>query len=195
MKAIADGKASDAYALIERAKAMADLLETGSVVERMRILNELLARVAVGTQTVEIVLRASGSLTEVKKADGGDQSIVVPVALKRCGQAMRLIVQGPHAPKARETNPHLVALLAKSHRWFDALKSGQSPSILSIAKAHGVESSDVTQTVYLAFLAPDIVERLVRGDHPEWLGVRRLLAMAPLPTEWAEQRRVLGLDG
>ena len=194
MRTIADGNASDAYALIERAKAMADLLETGSVVERMRILNELLARVAVEMQTVEIVLRAGVSLNEVKSADGSDQSIVVPVALKRCGQAMRLIVQGPHAPKAREINPHLVALLAKSHRWFEALKSGQSPSILSIAEAHGVESSDVTQTVYLAFLAPDILERLVRGDHPEWLGVRRLLAMAPLPVEWAEQRRVLGLD-
>jgi site-specific DNA recombinase len=119
----------------------------------------------------------------------------VPVALKRCGQAMRLIVHGPHAPKARESNPHLVALLAKSHRWFEALKSGQSPSILSIAEAHGVEISDVTQAVYLAFLAPDIVERLIRGDHPDWLGVRRLLAMAPLPMEWTEQRRVLGMDG
>ena len=53
----------------------------------------------------------------------------------------------------------------------------------------------MTQAVYLAFLAPDIVERLVRGDHPEWLGVRRLLAMALLPIEWAEQRRGLGLDG
>ncbi len=98
-------------------------------------------------------------------------------------------------PKAREINRHLLALLAKSHRWFEALKAGQSPSILSIAGAHGVESSDATQAVYLALLAPDIVERLVRGDHPEWLGVRQLLAMAPLPMEWAEQRRVLGMDG
>ena len=53
----------------------------------------------------------------------------------------------------------------------------------------------MTQAVYLAFLAPDIVERLVRRDHPDWLGVRRLLAMAPLPMEWVEQRRALGTDG
>ena len=160
----------------------------------MQILNELLVRVAVGAVTVEIVLRTGAPLPGIEKADDNVHSIVVPVALKRCGQAMRLIVQGPHATKAREINPHLVALLAKSHRWFEALKSGQSSSILSIAEAHGVESSDVTQAVYLAFLAPDIVERLARGDHPEWLGVRRLLAMAPLPMEWAEQRRVLGLN-
>jgi site-specific DNA recombinase len=154
----------------------------------------MLVRVAVGLESVEIVLRTGAPLTGIETANGDAHSIVVPVALKRCGQAMRLILQGPHAPKAREINPHLVALLVKSHRWFEALKSGQSPSIRSIAEAHGVERSDVTQAVYLAFLAPDIVERLVRGDHPEWLGVRRLLAMAPLPMEWAEQRRVLGLD-
>jgi site-specific DNA recombinase len=191
----AQGTASETHALIERGTSMAGLLESGSPAERTRILNELLVRVVVGAQTVEIVLRMGAPLTGIERAKGDVHSIVVPVALKRCGQAMRLIVQGPNAPKAREINPHLVALLAKSHRWFEALKSGQSPSIRSIAEAHGVESSDVTQAVYLAFLAPDIVERLVRGDHPEWLGVRRLLAMVPLPMEWLEQRQVLGLDG
>ena len=193
-RAIGEGTAGETHALIERAMAMAELLESGSPSKRTRILNELLVRVAVGAETVEIVLRTGAPLTGIETAKGDVYSIVVPVALKRCGQAMRLIVQGSHAPKAREINPHLVALLAKSHRWFETLKSGQSPSIRSIAEAHGVESSDVTQTVYLAFLAPDIVERLVRGDHPEWLRVRRLLAMAPLPMEWTEQRRVLGLD-
>ena len=43
------------------------------------------------------------------------------------------------------------------------------------------------------FLAPDIVERIVAGDHPAWLGTKRLLAMAPLPLDWAEQGRVLGM--
>ena len=41
--------------------------------------------------------------------------------------------------------------------------------------------------LYLAFLAPDIVEKFVRGEQPIELGVKRLLAMAPLPMDWAEQ--------
>ena len=89
----------------------------------------------------------------------------------------------------------MIALLAKAQRWFAALTTGAQPSVTAIAAEHGMASSDVTNTVYLAFLAPDIVERIVAGDHPVWLGTKRLLAMAPLPLDWSEQRRVLGMGG
>ena len=86
-----------------------------------------------------------------------------------------------------------MALLTRANRWFAALRSGESDSILSLAKLHRQAGRDVTRTIYLAFLAPDIVERLARGEQPIGLGVRRLLAMSPLPMDWAEQRRALGL--
>jgi hypothetical protein len=86
-----------------------------------------------------------------------------------------------------------VALLAKAQRWFTSLSSGRSDSVLSIAQEHRLASADVTRVVYLAFLAPDIVQTIVRGEQPIELNVKRLLAMAPLPMDWAEQRRVLGL--
>jgi hypothetical protein len=67
--------------------------------------------------------------------------------------------------------------------------------VLSIAQEHRLASADVTRVVYLAFLAPDIVQTIVRGEQPPIeLNVKRLLAMAPLPMDWAEQRRVLGFD-
>ena len=64
---------------------------------------------------------------------------------------------------------------------------------MSLADEQGQAGRDITRTIYLAFLAPDIVERFARGEQPIGLGVRRLMAMSPLPMEWAEQRRVLGL--
>ena len=63
-----------------------------------------------------------------------------------------------------------------------------------LAKAHRIASSEVTNVIYLAFMAPDLVQRIVEGDHPQWLGTKRLLAMAPLPLDWREQRRALGMD-
>ncbi|MGA2795408.1 MAG: recombinase family protein, partial [Roseiarcus sp.] len=42
----------------------------------------------------------------------------------------------------------------------------------------------------LAFLAPDIVKAAVNGTLPRGFGVSRL---TDLPTNWAEQRRALGL--
>jgi site-specific DNA recombinase len=95
--------------------------------------------------------------------------------------------------EAKVPDAALVALLARAHRWFGALLSGRHESIMALAKVEGQGGRDITGTIYLAFLAPDIVERFVRGEQPIGLGVRRLMAMSPLPMDWGEQRRALGL--
>jgi site-specific DNA recombinase len=66
---------------------------------------------------------------------------------------------------------------------------------LSIAQEHGLASAEVTRVIYLAFLAPDIVERIVRGEQPIEMNIKSLLAAAPLPMDWTAQRPVLGFDG
>jgi len=43
----------------------------------------------------------------------------------------------------------------------------------------------------LAFLAPDIVERIVTGDHAATLTPERLRKACPLPRGWDEQRVLL----
>lgn len=120
--------------------------------------------------------------------------IEVPAQLKRCGLAVRLIVKASNEGNTRTPDSRLVTLLAKAQRWFKSLSSGQADSVLSIAQEHRLESRDVTRVIYLAFLAPDIVQRIVRGHHPANLCVKRLLTMAPLPLDWGEQRRLLGFD-
>ena len=47
--------------------------------------------------------------------------------------------------------------------------------------------------IWLAFLAPDIVEKISRGQQPAELTSTKLLAMVPLPDNWAEQRSLLGM--
>ena len=66
--------------------------------------------------------------------------------------------------------------------------------MLAIAQEHGLARRDVTRVIYLAFLAPDVVQRMVRGEQPIELNGKTLLSMAPLPLDWNEQRRVLGFD-
>ena len=87
-----------------------------------------------------------------------------------------------------------VALLATAEsgkEYGDAVQYARRyAELLTAAQEDG---RDVTRTVYLAFLAPDIVDCIIRGEQPIGLGVRRLLAMAPLPMDWVEQRKVLGL--
>ena len=113
--------------------------------------------------------------------------------------AVRLIVRAPgELPgpgSGRGSDPKLVALVAKAHDWFDRLASGRSDSVEAIARDAKVTGSYVTRVIYVAFLAPDIVHRIVRGEHSPELTSDRLMRMVPLPQAWDEQRKVLGLTG
>ena len=163
-------------------------------VDRIELLKRLVTRIEVASNSIEIAVRTDGLWLDDDSTinDESATSIVVPVQLKRCGMAVRLIVRAPG--KVREPDPRLVALLAKAQRWFARLSSGQCSSVLSIAQEHGLASKEVTRVIYLAFLAPDVVQRIVLGEQPVELNIKRLLAMAPLPMDWAEQRRVLGFE-
>ena len=52
----------------------------------------------------------------------------------------------------------------------------------------------ISRVLPLAFLAPDIIEAIVHGRQPVCLTARYLKRLKPLPTSWAEQRRVLGFE-
>jgi len=44
----------------------------------------------------------------------------------------------------------------------------------------------------LAFLAPDLVERILDGEETEGLNATQLKTLGELPLLWAEQRQLLG---
>jgi site-specific DNA recombinase len=164
LMALIEGVDADvAHSRLQGAAALAQRLGAGA--DRIEILNRLVARIAVAQSSIEIGVR-----TEViwlggpgKAEEESVTTIVVPVQLKRCGMAVRLIVRAPYVGKPRTPDPRLVTLLAKAQRWFTSLSSGRSDSVLSIAQEHRLASADVTRVVYLAFLASDIGKRSM--DH------------------------------
>ena len=64
---------------------------------------------------------------------------------------------------------------------------------LAIAKEENIGSSYVTRLVYLGCLSPDIVETILSGRQPPELSAERLVRMVPLPLDWREQRKLLGM--
>lgn len=120
--------------------------------------------------------------------------IQVPVVLKRCGMAVRLIVRAT-GQSERRPDPNLIGLIAKADDWFAKLSSGQRDSVAAIAQEEQVSSSYVSRLIQLAFLAPDIVHLIHRAEQPVELNARQLIRMVPLLLAWAEQRKVLGLTG
>jgi site-specific DNA recombinase len=190
--AVPQPSATDTKRLFEAATQNAGVLSTGRSADRIRALNALVAHVTVGQCELEIGVSLAGLQGTTSTDEPRVHAIVVPVQLRLGNHAMRLVVRD-QSTESSAPDAGLVALLTRANRWFAALRSGESDSIESLAKEHRQAGRDVTRTIYLAFLAPDIVERLARGEQPIGLGVGRLVAMSPLPMNWAEQRRALGL--
>jgi hypothetical protein len=173
---------------------LASALKSEAAARRIEVLKRVLARVIVMSECIEVEVHTAmiWASQDQRCADDPTASVIVPVRLKRCGRAVRLIIEGQTEAKARGFDPGLIALVAKAHHWFSALSSGQYGSVLAIANKQAMEGRDVTRILYLAFLAPDIVQRIARGEQPMGLSTKRLLAQAPLPLLWDEQRRLLG---
>jgi site-specific DNA recombinase len=117
---------------------------------------------------------------------GGSTGIIVtPAALGRTRTKLALVVPG-----ASTANPDhsLIAGVAQARGWLKDLTSGQRTSLQDLADASGVTPAYVRRLIGAAFLAPDLVTRIVEGRQPSWLTLARFITMLPLPSDWAEQR-------
>jgi site-specific DNA recombinase len=65
--------------------------------------------------------------------------------------------------------------------------------MVEVARRDGVGKQYVSRLVRLAFLAPEIVERIVAGRQPPELTAQALRTRRfDIPVDWAAQRRALG---
>lgn len=172
------------------------------------LVHQLVERITVSTTQLQIIVRLETLGIEAGRAAGSTSDscpdeqpsirttvLTLPIQLKRCGMAMRLIVDARGKRDCRGPDPKLVALLTKANQWFARLTAGESSSILSIAQSEKVSSSYVVRVLYLAFLAPDIARAIARGENPITLNAKQLLRSVPLPMGWTEQRERLGFAG
>lgn len=191
--------ATVAHGRLRVAAAAGALLETAIASQQIEVLSRLVKRITVRKDSIGIDVRvASIWSAEVTSSDEEEEIalIEVPVQLKRCGMAVRLIVRPAGESATRGVDAKLVALISKAHEWFERLSSGRCDSVQAIAQQEQIASSSyVTRVIYLAFLAPDIVQRIVRGEQPVDLTADRLIRMGPLPVAWEDQRVLLGMSG
>ena len=85
----------------------------------------------------------------------------------------------------------LIEALRDAHRWLDELLSDPRLTFESIASREGKSERSIRMTLWLAFLAPEIVKAVVEGRLPRGFGLKRLV---DLPMAWPDQWRALGLQ-
>ena len=103
---------------------------------------------------------------------------------------MRLVIDSREPPPAK-ADPILLKEIARAHRCFQALLTRRVASIAELAALEGVDERYVSNVLPLAFLAPEIVEAIVRGAQPADLTATKLVRRIDLPLDWQAQKQAL----
>jgi hypothetical protein len=161
-----------------------------SFVERVEMRPDFI-RITICVRKLTVLLGAADASSPGADAAGNIAAIDLPHQLKRRGVEARLIVGNGRDREPRPDNS-LIMLIAKAHRWLDQLTSGNASSITALAAAENEDRNEISRYLPLAFLAPDIVENILRGTQPADLTVEKLRRMGSLPHQWDVQRTFLG---
>jgi DNA invertase Pin-like site-specific DNA recombinase len=113
-----------------------------------------------------------------------------PIRLK--ARASEVLVVAPKGlSPSRPSDPALIKAVARAHRWRELITKGKVTEIEEIAQIESLTPRYVRRILNLAFLAPDIVEAILRGDSPPTLMQQDL--QKGVPADWREQREALGI--
>lgn len=112
--------------------------------------------------------------------------VVIPLAIrKRNGRPKILPPDDMDRRDGRTQDPHVLRAIARAWRWRRQLESGAASTIQDIAAAEKLSDRYVGRLVRLAYLSPQVLERLVIHRMPPALSLAELIALADRP--WAEQ--------
>lgn len=103
----------------------------------------------------------------------------------------RLRIEGDVGSR-RAPDRSMLRLIARAHRYREMLLTAHDTSMLELAAAAGVGRPNFCRVVRLGFLAPQIVQAILRGRHPPDLTAKRLSLHVTLPNAWTDQMARLG---
>ena len=117
-----------------------------------------------------------------------------PICVARRGRALKLILKDATAKEAIP-DPNLVQVLLDSRRRKKAYLDSDTPKTIGqIAAQEGIDAGDVSRSMQLAFLAPDIVRAILDGRQPVELTATKLSRLERLPLLWDDQRVALNMS-
>ena len=159
------------------------------------MLTDRIQRIDVLQDVLNIHLKMSQAEREKSKGKSEDALIISIAWTKPTSYSRRQILSksdnaSGNRPMRCETRSKLLKKIAQGKFWLDRLVSDRSESIRATAKRHAVSEKTILSTLSLALLAPDIVDAAIDGRLPRNLTATHMLN---LPSDWHEQRKLLGL--
>lgn len=88
-----------------------------------------------------------------------------------------------------EVDGALARAVARAHEWLELIVSGRVPNARALAKNSGFDERYVGRILPLAFLAPDLTERILDGGSSDTIALSD--CPGDLPLDWQQQRTML----
>lgn len=90
--------------------------------------------------------------------------VVIPFTIRRRnGRPKVLPPETVTARQARAQDPHILKAIGRAWAWRRKLESGEMATVGEIAKAEKVTDRFISRTMRLAYLSPEVLERLLVG--------------------------------
>ncbi len=197
-------KAEETALALDGARKLGQALAEADPAEQDRKLRPLVKQVIIRDE--DLVIRfdrdafrealgmADESTTTIRAGQDGPPTahpeITIPIRIRTRGVEMKLILPGADGDLIpRNPDPALIRAVARAHKWFESLKTGEAPSVGAIARAEGVTTSYVSRTLRLAFLSPHLVEQILNGTQPPDMTTDYLMTAGNVPERWEGQRK------
>ena len=112
--------------------------------------------------------------------------VFIPIAFKRKNGRPKILAPDvdPHF-QARVQSPHILRALGRAWSWRRKLETGEAATIQDIARAEKVSTQFVGPIMRLAYLSPDVLERLLLWREAPSATLLQMVEATYLP--WAEQ--------
>ena len=113
--------------------------------------------------------------------------IVIPLTIKRRNGRPRILPPADieAAAEGSMADPKLLRAIARAWDWRRRLERGEAATLKDIAQAEGVTVPFISRFLRLAYLSPEILERLLIQRQPCALSLDKLAATALAP--WHDQ--------
>jgi hypothetical protein len=188
---------SDFQRALRKAKSLVTTLQRASPADWIQQLQLMLKSVVVEANALRLTFSCEGLFAALQISDKGRDGIsdydyrVLAKFTRRSGQ-MKIIIE-PADELEGGIDEALIQSIGRAHAWFEQLQSGDVGSVRDIAARENFTTSYVMRYLRLAFLAPDIVETILKGRQPPGISVRKLTNFKQLPASWIEQRQLLNI--
>lgn len=119
-------------------------------------------------------------------SDANTIRVVIPLTVRKKNGRPKILPPADIDPvEQRMQDPHVIRAIARAWSWRRKLDRGEAATIQDIAAAEKISDRFVSRMMRLAYLSPDVLERLVIHRMPSALSLNDLVAVTNRP--WAEQ--------